>query len=94
MVLVLFANTNFKMYSLRVLSLIQELSFNVSVSVSMSGSGAVGSGVGSYQLGVYVPLKALFLVEEGHLSLTGERNVLPSTGNFPPRGLPRSLWLG
>ena len=63
MVLVLFANTNFKMY-LRVLSLIQELRFNVSVSVSMSGSGAVGLGVGvgSYQPGVYMPLKALFLV--------------------------------
>ena len=60
MVLVLFANTNFKVYLLRVLSLIQELRFNVSV--SMSGSGAVGSGVGvgSYQPGVYVPLKALF----------------------------------
>ena len=66
MVLVLFANTNFKMYLLRVLSLIQELRFNVSVSVSMSGSGAVGLWVGvgvvSYQPGVYVPLKALFLV--------------------------------
>ena len=34
------------------------------MSVSMSGSGAVGLGVGvgSYQPGVYVPLKALFLV--------------------------------
>ena len=34
------------------------------MSVNMSGSGAVGLGVGvgSYQLGVYVPLKALFLV--------------------------------
>ena len=42
MVLVLFANTNFKMYLLRVLSLIQELRFNVSVSVSMSGSGGGG----------------------------------------------------
>ena len=54
------------MYLLRVLSLIQELRFNVSVSVSMSGSGAVGLGVGvgSYQPGVYVPLKALFLVLE------------------------------
>ena len=64
MVLVLFANTNFKMYLLRVLSLIQELRFNVSVSVSMSGSGVVdlGVGVGSYQPGVYVPLKVLFLV--------------------------------
>ena len=64
MVLVLFANTNFKMYLLRVLSLIQELRFNVSVSVNMSGSGVVGLGVGvgSYQPGVYVPLKALFLV--------------------------------
>ena len=32
--------------------------------VNMSGSGAVGLGVGvgSYQPGVYVPLKALFLV--------------------------------
>ena len=67
MVLVLFANTNFKMYLLRVLSLIQELRFNVSVSVSMSGSLAVGLGVGvgSYQPGVYVPLKALFLVFPG-----------------------------
>ena len=46
MVLVLFANTNFKMYLLRVLSLIQELRFNVSVSVSMSGWGTVGLGVG------------------------------------------------
>ena len=46
MVLVLFANTNFKMYLLRVLSLIQEFRFNVSVSVSMSGSGAVDLGVG------------------------------------------------
>ena len=36
----------------------------MSVSVSMSGSGAVdlGMGVGSYQPGVYVPLKVLFLV--------------------------------
>ena len=52
------------MFLLRVLSLIQELRLNVSVSVSMSGSGAVvlGVGVGSYQPGVYVPLKALFLV--------------------------------
>ena len=34
------------------------------MSVNMSGSGAVGLGVGvgSYQPGVYVPLKALFLV--------------------------------
>ena len=64
MVLVLFANTKFKMYLLRVLSLIQKLRYNVSVSASMSGSGAVGLGVGvgSYQPGVYVPLKALFLV--------------------------------
>ena len=33
----------------------------MSVSVSMSGSGAVGLGVGvgSYQPGVYMPLKAL-----------------------------------
>ena len=64
MVLLLFANKNFKMYLLRVLSLILELRFNASVSVSMSGSGAVGLGVGvgSYQPGVYVPLKALFLV--------------------------------
>ena len=48
------------MHLLRVLSLIQELRFNVSVSVSMLG--AVGVGVGSYQPGVYVPLRALFLV--------------------------------
>ena len=36
----------------------------MSVSVSMSGSEAVdlGVGVGSYQPGVYMPLKALFLV--------------------------------
>ena len=62
MVLVLFANTNFKMYLLRVLSLIQEL--RSSVSVSMSGLGAVDLEIGvvSYQPGVYVPLKALFLV--------------------------------
>ena len=34
------------------------------MSVNMSGSGAVGLGVGvgSYQPGVYMPLKALFLV--------------------------------
>ena len=34
------------------------------MSVNMSESGAVGlrAGVGSYQPGVYVPLKALFLV--------------------------------
>ena len=34
------------------------------MSVNMSGLGAVGLGVGveSYQPGVYVPLKALFLV--------------------------------
>ena len=34
------------------------------MSVNMSGSGAVGLGVGvgSYQPGVYLPLKALFLV--------------------------------
>ena len=34
------------------------------MSVNMSGSGTVGLGVGvgSYQSGVYVPLKALFLV--------------------------------
>ena len=62
--LLFFLNKKFKMYLLRVLSLIQELRFNVSVSVSMSGSGAVGLGVGvgSYQPGVYMPLKALFLV--------------------------------
>ena len=38
----------------------------MSVSVSMSGCGAVGLGVGvgSYQPGVYVPLKALFLVHQ------------------------------
>ena len=34
------------------------------MSVSVSMSGAVGLGVGSYQLGVYVPLKALFLVSK------------------------------
>ena len=36
------------------------------MSVNMSGSGAVGLGVGvgSYHPGVYVPLKALFLVYE------------------------------
>ena len=36
------------------------------MSVNMSGSGAVGLGVGvgSYQPGVYVPLKALFLVKK------------------------------
>ena len=75
MVLGLFANTNFKMYLLRVLSLIQELRFNVSVSVSMSGSGVVGLGVGvgSYQLGVYVPLKALFLVWGVLSSVVGRR---------------------
>ena len=42
------------------------------MSVNMSGSGAVGLGVGvgSYQPGVYVPLKALFLVlYEGQLIL-------------------------
>ena len=50
------------MYLLSVLSLIQELRFNVSVSVSMSGVVGLGLGVGSYQPGVYVPLKALFLV--------------------------------
>ena len=35
--------------------------------VSMSGSGAMGFvvGVGGYQPGVYVPLKALFLVGNG-----------------------------
>ena len=35
------------------------------MSVNMSGSGAVGLGirVGSYQPGVYMPLKALFLVD-------------------------------
>ena len=34
------------------------------MSVNMSGSGtaSLGVGVGSYQPGVYVPLKALFLV--------------------------------
>ena len=32
------------------------------VSVSMSGAVGLGVGVGSYQSGVYVPLKALFLV--------------------------------
>ena len=83
MVLVLFANTNFKMYLLRVLSLIQELRFNVSVSVSMSGSGAVGLGVGvgSYQPGVYVPLKALFLVACCH-GLD-----CPCPSNLPPVNL-------
>ena len=36
------------------------------MSVNMYGSGAVGLGVGvgSYQPGVYVPLKALFLVDK------------------------------
>ena len=50
------------MYLLRVLSLIQELGLIVSVSISMSGSGAVDLRVGSYTRGVYMPLKALFLV--------------------------------
>ena len=46
MVLVLFANTNFKMYLLRVLSLIQELRSNVSVSkhVWVGGGGLRGGG--------------------------------------------------
>ena len=50
-----------KIYLLRVLLLNRELRFNVSV--NMSGSGAVGLGVGlgSYQPGIYGPLKALFL---------------------------------
>ena len=48
---------------MRVLFLIRELKFNVSV--NMSGLGMVGLGVrvGSYQPEVYVPLKALFLVD-------------------------------
>ena len=40
--------------------LIQELRFNMSVSVSMLGAVGLGLRVGSYLLGVYVPLKALF----------------------------------
>ena len=59
MVLVLFANTNFEMYLLRVLL------FNSGIEVQcVSVSKHVGSGVGvgSYQPGVYMPLKALFLV--------------------------------
>ena len=60
MVLVLFANTNFKMYLWRVLSLIQELRFNGSLSMSGLGKVGLGVGVGSYQPGVYVPLKAFF----------------------------------
>ena len=80
MVLVLFANTNFKMYLLRVLSLIQELRLNVSVSVSMSWSGVVDLGVGSYQPGVYVPLKALFLVtvSRSHHNTSGTFTVTDS----------------
>ena len=55
------SNPNIK--DITVLSLIWELRFNVS-GVSMSGLGAMGFGVGvgGYQPGVYVPLKALFLV--------------------------------
>ena len=43
------------------LSLIQEFRFNVSVNMSGSGAMGLGVGVGSYQPGVYMPLKALFL---------------------------------
>ena len=52
----------FKIYLLRVLSFVWELRFNVSVNMSGSGVVGLGVGVGSYQPGVYVPLKALFLV--------------------------------
>ena len=38
--------------------------FNVSVNMSGSGAVGLGVGVGSYQPGVYVPLKALFLVSD------------------------------
>ena len=43
------------------------------MSVNMSGSGAVGLGVGvgSYQPGVYVPLKALFLVPHFYIVKLG-----------------------
>ena len=53
---------------LRLLFFIRECRFIVSVSVSMSGWWAGGGGGGEvgvggcYQPGVYVPLKALFLV--------------------------------
>ena len=52
----------FKIYLLRVLSFVWELRFNVSVNMSGSEVVGLGVGVGSYQPGVYVPLKALFLV--------------------------------
>ena len=44
------------------LFLIRELKFNVSVNLSGSGKVGLGVGVGSYQPGVYVHHKALFLV--------------------------------
>ena len=51
-----------KIYFLKVLFLIRKLIFNVSVNMSGSGAKGLGIGVGSNQPGVYVPLKALFLV--------------------------------
>ena len=47
---------------MRVVFFIRELKFNVSVNMSGPGTVGLGVGVGSNQPGVYMPLKALFLV--------------------------------
>ena len=47
---------------MRVVFFIRELKFNVSVIMSGPGTVGLGVGVGSNQPGVYMPLKALFLV--------------------------------
>ena len=50
------------MYLTRVLSFIWDLRFNVRGEHVLGGQGREGEALGGYQLGVYVPLKALFLV--------------------------------
>ena len=71
----LFANSNFKDLLVEGF-FIRELRFNVSVNMSGSGAVGLGVGVGSYQPGVYVPLKALFLVslyvEHSGLAVEGQ----------------------
>ena len=53
------------MYLLRVLPFIRNCGSIVSEHVWIGGGGLRGGGVGSsYQPGVYVPLKALFLVKK------------------------------
>ena len=77
-----------KIYLLRVLFLIRELRFNLSVNMFGSRAVGLGVGVGSYQPGVYVPLKALFLVCSDRIrtlvamaTYTSHRLIMEKSGN-------------